>query len=160
MLYVPDYLVLADNPLKEKAVLAKRVIPAGEVVSELFFDGIRSQRSATGLSVQVGEHEFANNSLVTIDDFFNHSCDPNMALRLSSHYDFVALREIKLGEELTWNYLTTEYDLESRGEAFQCFCQAESCVGIVRGFRYLTSEQQRNLLPLLSPFLKTKAKFS
>ncbi len=158
-MYVPDNLRVVEVPQKGKSVIAARLIPAGEVVSELFFDSISNARIAQHFSVQVGENVFAYNRLNTIDDFFNHSCDPNMALRLSSHYDFVALREIQPGEEITWNYLTTEYDLAERGEDFRCYCQAERCVGSVRGFRYLTPEQQKELLPLLSPFLRTNAKF-
>ena len=43
----------------------------------------------------------------------NHSCDPNVGvakqLNEGGSYDFVALRDIQEGEELRFDYETTEY---------------------------------------------------
>lgn len=69
---------------------------------------------------------------------------------------FRALRDIQPGEELTWNYLTTEYDMQKERAVFDCRCGSENRVGEVKGFKYLSKEQQEALLPVVSTFLRTK----
>ena len=53
--------------------------------------------------------------------FFNHSCAPNCEAELDEgHVWIVALRDIKTGEELTYNY---NYDLEDYHD-HPCHCGA------------------------------------
>ena len=51
--------------------------------------------------------------------YFNHSCEPNLGVRNRS--DLYALRTIKKGEELTYDYATTI------DESFKCLCGAKKC---------------------------------
>jgi len=81
--------------------------------------------------------------------FLNHSCAPNCRLDFST-WTLVAAREIHADEELTFNYLTTEWDL---AEPFVCACGSSGCCGVVRGFRHLARREQERLRPWLSPFL-------
>ncbi len=57
----------------------------------------------------------------------NHCCDPNIAIR---GLDYVAIRDITGGEELTLDYATL-YD-ENFLE-FDCQCGSLNCRGIIRG---------------------------
>jgi len=84
----------------------------------------------------------------------NHSCNPNGYINFKD-LTYRALHPIKKGEELAFNYLTTEWDLSNK---FICECGAEKCSNEIKGFKYLILEQQRELEPLLSPFLKKKLK--
>ena len=77
----------------------------------------------------------------------NHSCDPNVFLR---GLDVVALRDLRSGEEVTFDYHTTEYDLV---EPFTCQCGARLCQGVIRGFRYLDAIARQRLGPYLAPYL-------
>ena len=86
-----------------------------------------------------------------IDDFLNHHCQPSAYLD-AERLCFVAARDIAAGEELTFNYLTSEWDM---AEAFECRCGAESCLGNIRGFKHLTPAEQARLEPLLTPFLRS-----
>lgn len=66
--------------------------------------------------------------------FLNHSCDANLGARKRLNaYDFVARRDIELGEELTFDYETTEYEL---GVPFPCRCGSPLCRTDIKGFRY------------------------
>ncbi len=69
--------------------------------------------------------------------FLNHSCDPNIGVALKLNeggsYDFVALRDIPEGEEVRFDYETTEYPV---GAFEDCMCGVESCRGVVKGFKY------------------------
>lgn len=76
--------------------------------------------------------------------FMNHSCDPNVLLR---EQRVVGLRAILPGEDLTFDYHTTEYEL---AEPFGCRCGSVQCLGVIRGFRYLSPvarERLRHHLP-------------
>jgi len=86
------------------------------------------------------------------DDFMNHSCAPN------SHLDTIALEVVAIapiapGELITFNYLTTEWEL---AEPFDCRCGAPACHGQIAGFRHLDAERRRQLAPLLSPLLRAR----
>jgi hypothetical protein len=79
------------------------------------------------------------NSHVTMDlpaRSINHVCDEaNVGIQPNSlgAFDFFALREISIEEELTWDYETSEYEIS---HGFACACGAASCRGELQGFRY------------------------
>lgn len=152
-MYVPPHLKLVKTLGKGYGVVANKLIREGEVVCELFFDSVRPRKIAVN-AVQGGADAFLSNNLGTIDDRFNHSCNPTTRLDLSQAI-FEALRDIQEGEEITWNYLTTEYDLSQDQADFDCFCNSKNCVGKICGFKYLSLAQQQELWPYLSPFLRT-----
>ncbi|TAF34944.1 MAG: SET domain-containing protein [Cytophagales bacterium] len=73
---------------------------------------------------------------------FNHSCNPNLFLRGTT--ELVALRDINVGEEMTYDYSTTmHYDLEqlqaNKQESWTCTCccGADNCRGIIDEFKSL-----------------------
>ena len=58
----------------------------------------------------------------------NHSCDPNVGFNESD--DFVAMRTIKRGEELCWDYAFDESNSKFR---MRCRCGSIRCRGMVTG---------------------------
>ncbi|MEX0746406.1 MAG: SET domain-containing protein-lysine N-methyltransferase [Rhodothermales bacterium] len=74
--------------------------------------------------------------------YLNHSCDPNTALDVEGRA-FYALREIKAGEEIRFNYLTTEWEMAT---PFECHCGAPECARHIAGFKHLDGELQLRLL--------------
>lgn len=126
-------------------MFAREALAAGERViglAPVFVD------RASRLTLQLG-HGRHQAHTGEIDDFINHGCDPNLALDFD-RLELFTLRAIGAGEELRFSYLTTEWDM---AEPFTCDCGAPSCLGVIRGFRHLTREQQEALRPLLSPYL-------
>jgi len=68
--------------------------------------------------------------------FLNHSCSPNAeAQDIDGRIWIVALREIKTGEEITFNY---NYDLEDYKE-HPCQCGATNCVGYMVAEEFFSS---------------------
>lgn len=61
------------------------------------------------------------------DDFFNHSCQPNAGIR--GHLMMVAMRDIKPGEEITYDYCMTDADFDY---SFTCACGQPGCRGVIR----------------------------
>ncbi|HLD72365.1 MAG TPA: SET domain-containing protein-lysine N-methyltransferase [Candidatus Nanoarchaeia archaeon] len=152
-MYLPTHLQLADFPGKSRGVIAARPLQKGEVVCELYFDSVRPREIAVN-AVQRWENDFLSNNLKTIDDYFNHSCQPTTRINWS-RLTFDALRDLREGEEITWNYLTTEYDLLQDSEDFDCRCESQNCLGRIKGFRYLNRQQKQELFLYLSTFLRT-----
>lgn len=71
--------------------------------------------------------------------FINHSCKPNCAINITNRMLF-ALQEIKTGEEITFDYNTTEAEISS---PFVCNCGAKNCLKYIRGYKYLNREQSQ-----------------
>lgn len=135
-----------------RGVRARRAIAPGETVLPLV--GITASSPARS-TLQIGPDAHLHPLSVDADDersawcFVNHSCNPNCAVSLRD-MALVALRCIQPGEELTFDYCSTEYDM---AEPFACGCGDAGCYGEVRGFRHLPRGRQLELLPRLAPHL-------
>lgn len=80
--------------------------------------------------------------------FLNHACHPNAVLR---GRELRARLAIRRGDEVTFDYTTTEFDMAS---PFACACGAADCLGWVRGFAHLTPAQQQQRAPDLADYLR------
>lgn len=125
-----------------KGLFARKDIIAGSVI--FYFKGRISGRP-NKYSVQLSRDKHVDFPTVrTLDDdldyawqYLNHSCEPNGYVN-GAELCFCALRNIRQGEELTFNYLATEYELAS---PFQCDCGSAKCFGFIRGGKFLTVDQ-------------------
>lgn len=59
--------------------------------------------------------------------YVNHSCLPNTMI--NANREFIALKEVKQGEELTFDYKSTEDEL---AEKFECNCGNPNCRGFIQ----------------------------
>ena len=89
--------------------------------------------------------------------FINHSCEPNTYVLTDMRSGVRrtwALKNIRMGDELTWDYALNIWE-EWIGPV-PCNCGAEKCRRIIRGNYFtLPREVQRRYLPLLDePFKK------
>lgn len=80
--------------------------------------------------------------------FLNHSCAANAAWRGRR---LVATRPIRRFEQVTFDYTTTEFDMAG---PFVCSCGAVSCLGEIRGYRYLTEAQRARIAPFVAEHLR------
>lgn len=134
-------------------LIAAEVMTGGDLVVSI--DGVEARvASWTSVQIDTDRHitvDVALDTLREMDEhpwrFLNHSCEPNTMIRSR---DVLALRRIRHGEELTFNYNTTEFDM---AEPFACRCGSLFCLGTVRGFRYLSARDREHLRPLLAPHL-------
>ncbi len=73
-------------------------------------------------------HDIDGNVSFNTARFINHSCDPNCETEIiRGHIWIIALRDIKKGEELSYNY---NYDFEDY-EDHVCRCGSHLCVGYI-----------------------------
>jgi SET domain len=133
----------------KKGLLALVSIDRNEILIDLNGEG--TLLSPTRRSLQIGEtrHVFGREETV---GYLNHSCEPNSFLDFSC-LCVRALRNIPGGEELNVNYAATEYEMH---DGFRCDCGSKTCLGMIRGFKFLTPDQQLELKPYLAPYLLKK----
>jgi hypothetical protein len=81
-------------------------------------------------------------------DFINHSCDPNCVV--SGNVVLVARRDIFPGEELSYDYATTD---GSDYDEFECSCGTRACRGKISGHDWMLPELQLRYRGAFSPYL-------
>ena len=79
--------------------------------------------------------------------YSNHSCDANLGMR--GEITFVAMRDIRAGEELTHDWATTDDDDYS----VECKCGAPNCRGTLTGTDWQRPELQKRYAGYFSAYL-------
>jgi SET domain-containing protein len=82
--------------------------------------------------------------------FSNHSCDPNIGVQ--GQIVFVAMRDIKSGEELTHDWATTDDD----SYEMECKCGASGCRRIITGQDWKRKDLQLRYKGFISWYLLQK----
>lgn len=137
---VSPYIEVCASSIHGKGVFALCNIAAGTKIIEYVGEKI-SKKEGTRRAEEIWKQSglvcvFELNKRYDIDGsvdynkarFINHSCVPNCVIEIpSGHIWIVAQRDIKKGEELTYNY---GYDLEDF-EDFPCCCGAKCCIGYI-----------------------------
>jgi hypothetical protein len=86
---------------------------------------------------------------LTVEWYINHSCDGNVGF--DENGDFIARRNIKKGEELTYDYALAESNPAFR---MRCKCNARNCRGIITGNDWRRDEFRRRNLRYMLPKLR------
>ena len=116
-----------------QGAFAAEAIPARRKIGEIRGESIsvrEARRRAKGVDrimiVELSETRAIDASRSTDPlRFTNHSCQPNAVLRIrQGRVEFYAMRDVKVGEELTVNYGETHHEGKLR-----CRCGAPGCVG-------------------------------
>lgn len=135
---------------------AARPYAASAVV--LTLDGI-VQGYPARFSIQVGATEHLMPPLRAVaggdlEDYYrwcfmNHACAPTARVDPDAR-SVIALRGLAPGDEVTFDYETTEWNM---AEPFDCFCGAPSCRHRIRGFKHLTDARRAALATPAAAFL-------
>ena len=107
---------------------------------------------ATPKTIQIDEDRHLDTS-TDPSRFLNHSCTPSTVVDVE-RFAVIALRDISPGDELTFNYLCTEWDMAG---PFRCACGSPGCFGMIRGYRHLDQTERAALAPHVLPFLLRRA---
>jgi SET domain len=132
----------------QKGLFANAGISAGEVL--ITYDGPVIDH-ATRYSIQVDDDKHIEGTAES-NAFLNHSCAPTAFVDWTGP-KLRAMRDLAAGEEITCNYLTTDWELH---ECFECKCGAPNCHGKLKGLKYLSAEEQKKLAQYLPEFMKRK----
>lgn len=125
------------------------VVWGGEVVSGEALRAMADDRFR--LALQIEEDHYLLTSNEGAADWVNHSCAPNAGLQ--GQVVLVALRDIRAGEEITFDYATSD---GSTYDEFECGCGARSCRGRVTGADWRLEELQERYAGHFSPYLQRR----
>lgn len=153
--YITPKACVQKSGISGKGVFAQKPISKGEIISiwggcivdkkKLCQMARKNFKDIWDYATPVAEGYFLvsehKKRLLEDDDYFNHSCQPNAGIK--GHILMVAMRDIKAGEEITYDYAMTDAGFRYR---FRCCCGKESCRKII------TSEDWKN------PFLQKRYK--
>jgi hypothetical protein len=108
-------------------------------------------RNPTYLTVQTGDYKH-----ITLQpeylQYINHSCNPNVFFDTTS-FELVCLKALQPGDELTFFYPSTEWDMV---QPFNCFCESSNCLRYIQGAAHINQEVLAQYF--LTDFIKSKIK--
>lgn len=143
-------LILGQS-LLGKTVFANRDFKKGEEIIEFKGKLFTSEQLPTPYDkvedhyVQIGKNLYMGPS-GSIDNFFNHSCNPNSGLKINiEKVILIAIKNIKTKEEITFDYSTT---MDEDDWELNCKCDSKNCRKIIRDFKYLSEEIQQKYIKL------------
>lgn len=141
-----EYIKVKESSIHHKGIFAAKNIPAGERIIEYVGRLVTKEES----DEIADEHLYKSKQyedhgavyLFQLDDtydidgsvswntarYINHSCNPNCeAVNEDGHIQIFALKDIKKGEELHYDY---GYDIDNY-EEHPCLCGSENCKGYI-----------------------------
>lgn len=148
---LPGKRLAVSNTGKGRSVFADELIQPGEIVLEFLGELFTREQYIECLEphnnhfLQIDEDLFLGPSR-TPDNYINHSCSPNCGLMFQHQRIYLsAIREIKRGHELTFDYSTS---MDEDHWEMDCICGEDACRGRVRDFRHLPSTVQRKYIEM------------
>lgn len=103
-------------------------------------------------SIQVEENLYlVPTEVPEVGDFINHSCTPNAGM--SGQMALVALRDIKPGEEICYDYAMSD---GSPYDEFLCSCESSLCRGRITGNDWNIGALQMRYAGYFSPYLQRR----
>ena len=127
--YSRPELVVKSTKQYGKGVFAVREIKGGVVIYTLSGERMNPEEMARRVNskkeyiddpFQIGKRTYLD--LNELSRTFNHSCDPNAGIRKDS--ELFALRDIKKGEEITYDYSAT---IAPTRWHMKCKCGSKNC---------------------------------
>ena len=152
-LYTPRKVYIAKSKIHGNGVFANKNLKRGEIIFVLK-GKIKNWKVKDLKTSLFGPNWIGIKHGTWIDprypfDLLNHSCNPNMGIR--GKLLFVALRDIRKGEELNFDYSTTEDDLLWR---MKCSCGAKNCRKIIHSVQSLPKNTFHRYLPYISAYFQ------
>lgn len=98
------------------------------------FPGQSVRQTPTYQSIQIGmDRHTLDLGLLA---YMNHACDPSAVIDTENR-SVLAVRSIAAGDELTFFYPSTEWDM---ARPFVCQCRAPQCLSLITGAKYLAPD--------------------
>ena len=151
-----------DNKSTGRGVFAKSDIKKGELIGGLY-GKFHEAPDCMALPEQYRDHvmqcssnlwrgnEFTHEAV----QYLNHSCEPNSGVQ--GLFDFVAMRNIQAGEEITTDYAMQD-DSNWVVPGGSCLCKADKCRGDIVPYRKLSEEDKEHYKNFISHWILHKYK--
>jgi SET domain-containing protein len=149
----PENLVEIKESKFGKGLFAKRNIQAGTILcqatgKEMSFDETVRLKDKESYTLQTDFDKYIYCEPPFL--YSNHSCSPNCGL--NSQLELFALKDIKEGKELFWDYSTSMLE---RHWTMPCSCGEKNCRKIITDFDLLPQKLQSKYLRanIVLPFI-------
>jgi hypothetical protein len=126
MVSMETLMIKTEN--KFRSLVTKQAYKKGENICEIPTEKVVNK--ANRYTVQIGRDQHTEVGKLSA---LNHSCDPNVILD-TENLQMVARRDIEEGEELSFFYPATEWEMDA---PFICLCGSSNCIHVVAGARFL-----------------------
>lgn len=127
----------------------------GHVVSLRDEMKLPSEYNDTGIQIS---NEFVISTMLDkeLADNFNHSCEPNAGIK--GQIFLQAMRNIKKGEQVTFDYATCLFNNPKVGFFYKtrCFCGSKICRGYITGNDWKKPELQKKYAGYFQWYLQEK----
>ncbi len=146
-------LYIGESPAHGRGIYAGEVISKGTRVIECRGILRHKDEVVEGMrALQVGPDTFLaeDPDHPRMDDFINHSCDPNVGFADGSLILF-SLRDIQKDEELFWDYSTS---INEAGWQIECACGSKNCRGKIQSYCDLPKQEQTRLQGIILNYLR------
>ncbi|EPE03785.1 galactose-proton symport [Ophiostoma piceae UAMH 11346] len=128
-----------DSEFTTKSI-SRVELPPFALFAPLSSPPVTPASGATYATVQVGRNQHINLNSDLL--YINHSCEPSLLFDMSSRNVWVGPKGLKPGDELTFFYPSTEWDM---AQSFDCFCGHSTCRGLIGGARNMKPDQLAGL---------------
>ena len=144
-----DGFELRKSSGKGEGIFATKSFKVGDIVMVgVIKEALNGNHSHAS---QIGENEYVLHAgLITK---VNHSCDPNCGIRVNETgaHDFVAIKEIGVNEEITFDYAMRNYIIDYFPK--KCMCGSKRCRGRITGWKDLPDEKKKEYEGFVAPYL-------
>ena len=129
-----SFAVVRQNIVNnQKAFFAQRSYQPCDIVIEFSASRVLSEPSYLTVQVAIDKHIMLHPEHL---QYINHSCDPNVFFDTHAMH-IVALKHIAEGDEMTFFYPSTEWDM---AQPFTCLCGTSNCLGKIKGAAHISPE--------------------
>ena len=113
---------------KFRSLVTKQAYKKGEVMCNIPSENIMDKPNRFTVQMAKDKHTHVGKLAA-----LNHSCNPNVILDMERML-MIACRDIEKGEELSFFYPATEWEMQA---PFICLCGSANCIHVVAGARFL-----------------------
>ena len=122
----------------------------GTIVNRLNFETYPLEQRSRSIQIEVDQFVLGP-ELREPGDSINHSCSPNCQLRNATQ--LITMRDIAVGEELTYDYATSD---ASDYDEFECACGSDNCRVRITGNDWKLPDLQSRYQKIFSPYVQRK----
>lgn len=144
-----DVYQLREIEGKGEGIFATQKIEAGDIVMVGRFEKILDRNHSH--ASQIGKDTYALHA--DLISKVNHCCDPNCGIQLNETgaHDFVAMKDIRVEEEITFDYAMRNYLIDHFPP--KCMCGAQLCREKVTGWKDLPETRKKDYKGFVAPYL-------
>jgi len=148
-----DKFLLIKSKIQGKGIFATRNYEKGDFVVKLTGEKIKWKYNEKTDRDHCANWTGIGRDLWIDPDFplsrINHSCNPNLGIK--GKIMFYAIRDIKAGEELTFDYSTSEKEIDW---VMGCYCGSKNCRKIITSIQFLPQKVYYGYLPYIPTYFQ------